>query len=205
VPQIVVGDQIRLRQILLNLAGNAVKFTSHGEIVLEAKVEQRQGDRCTLLFSVRDTGIGIPKEKQDLLFQSYAQMDASTARTHGGTGLGLSISKKLAEMMGGRMWVESDVGQGSTFFFTIETQAIDLEKGARLCSPRSGRQAPARRRKQCHQPGAPPPLHLRLGDAADAGRRGGRSALAPARRRMPSISCCSPRICPTPTVSPARR
>jgi signal transduction histidine kinase/CheY-like chemotaxis protein len=135
VPQIVVGDQIRLRQILLNLAGNAVKFTAHGEIVLEAKVEHREGDHCTLLFSVRDTGIGIPKEKQDLLFQSYAQMDASTARTHGGTGLGLSISKKLAELMGGRMWVESDLGQGSTFFFTIETQAIDLEKSAVFSPP----------------------------------------------------------------------
>jgi signal transduction histidine kinase/DNA-binding response OmpR family regulator len=135
VPEIIVGDQIRLRQILLNLAGNAVKFTSRGEIVLEAKVEQRQGDRCTLLFSVRDTGVGIPKEKQELLFQTYAQMDASTARIHGGTGLGLSISKKLAEMMGGRMWVESDVGQGSTFFFTIETTAIELEKGARYSPP----------------------------------------------------------------------
>jgi len=135
VPQIVVGDQIRLRQILLNLAGNAVKFTSQGEIVLEARVEQRTGDRCTLRFSVRDTGIGIPKEKQDLLFQSYSQMDASTSRTHGGTGLGLSISKKLAEMMGGRMWVESDVGQGSTFYFTIETQAIDLEKSAVFIPP----------------------------------------------------------------------
>jgi signal transduction histidine kinase/CheY-like chemotaxis protein len=135
VPQIVVGDQIRLRQILLNLAGNAVKFTPHGEIVLEAKVEQRQGDRCTLLFSVRDTGIGIPKEKQELLFQSYAQMDASIARTHGGTGLGLSISKKLAEMMGGRMWVESDAGQGSTFFFTIETTAIALDKRTRFFPP----------------------------------------------------------------------
>jgi len=135
VPQIVVGDQIRLRQILLNLAGNAVKFTAQGEIVLEARVEQRTGDRCTLRFSVRDTGIGIPKEKQELLFQSYAQMDASTARTHGGTGLGLSISKKLAEMMGGRMWVESDVGQGSTFYFTIETQAIELEKGAAFVPP----------------------------------------------------------------------
>jgi signal transduction histidine kinase/CheY-like chemotaxis protein len=135
VPQIVVGDQIRLRQILLNLAGNAVKFTTHGEVVLEARVEQREGDRCTLRFSVRDTGIGIPKEKQDLLFQSYTQMDASTARTHGGTGLGLSISKKLAELMGGRMWVESDVGQGSTFYFTIETQVIDLEKSAAFFPP----------------------------------------------------------------------
>jgi signal transduction histidine kinase/DNA-binding response OmpR family regulator len=135
VPQIIVGDQIRLRQVLLNLAGNAVKFTAQGEIVLEARVEQRQGDRCTLLFSVRDTGIGIPKEKQELLFQSYAQMEASTTRTYGGTGLGLSISKKLAELMGGRMWVESDAGRGSTFFFTIEATAIDLERSAGFVPP----------------------------------------------------------------------
>ena len=118
VPEGVLGDITRLRQILLNLLGNAVKFTEHGEVVLSV---EPTGNQNELLFSVRDTGIGIPADRMGRLFQSFSQADLSTTRKYGGTGLGLAISKRLSELMGGRMWVESDgiPGKGSTFKFTI--------------------------------------------------------------------------------------
>jgi signal transduction histidine kinase/CheY-like chemotaxis protein len=115
VPEAIVGDPARLRQVLVNLLGNAVKFTDQGEIVLTVSPEE-----CgKIRFSVRDTGIGIPKDKIGLLFQPFSQVDASITRRYGGTGLGLAISKRLVEMMGGRIWAESEVGKGSTFHFTI--------------------------------------------------------------------------------------
>ena len=131
VPPLIRGDVTRLRQILLNLVGNAVKFTEHGEIVVEVRRTEPPtgsagaGDEaaCWLDFSVRDTGPGIPKERQDRLFKTFSQVDRSTTRTHGGTGLGLAISKRLAELMGGAMWVESEVGRGATFRFTMATRA----------------------------------------------------------------------------------
>jgi signal transduction histidine kinase/DNA-binding response OmpR family regulator len=118
VPLNLVGDAIRLRQILVNLIGNAIKFTARGEIVVnvEFETEEEKGNR--LRFSVSDTGIGIAKEGLDKLFRAFAQVDASATRRHGGTGLGLVISRRLVELMGGTMWVESEPGQGSTFFFT---------------------------------------------------------------------------------------
>ncbi len=121
-PAMVRGDVTRLRQIILNLVGNALKFTAQGEVVV--LIEPEVGGIVApglmgLHLSVRDTGIGIPPEGQSRLFQSFSQVDASTTRKYGGTGLGLAISKKLAELMGGRMWVESEPGQGSTFHFTI--------------------------------------------------------------------------------------
>jgi two-component system, sensor histidine kinase and response regulator len=119
VPDALVGDPTRLRQILLNLAGNALKFTDRGEVEVSAVVEARADSELTLHFSVRDTGIGIPKEKQKLIFESFTQVDGSMTRKHGGTGLGLTISARLTEMMGGRIWVESEPGQGSTFHFTV--------------------------------------------------------------------------------------
>ena len=121
VPDGVSGDMTRLRQILLNLFNNALKFTATGEIVLE--VEREDGDGLQL--SVRDTGIGIPPERADRLFKSFSQVDASTTRRYGGTGLGLAISKRLAELMGGTMWVESSgvAGEGSAFRFTIVAAA----------------------------------------------------------------------------------
>ena len=118
-PGLVRGDPTRLRQILVNLLGNAVKFTERGEVVLSLRSESIIDGRVELLFAVRDTGIGIPPESISRLFQSFSQVDASTTRRFGGTGLGLVISKRLAEMMHGRMWVESEVGKGSTFFFTV--------------------------------------------------------------------------------------
>jgi CheY-like chemotaxis protein len=122
VPVTVIGDVTRLRQILVNLVGNAVKLTSEGEVVVKATLAGPGSQPGTVQFSVMDTGIGIPAHKQDRLFKSFSQVDSSTTRQFGGTGLGLVISKRLAEFMGGRMWVESDEGKGSTFQFTIQIQ-----------------------------------------------------------------------------------
>ena len=125
---LVVGDATRLRQVLSNLVSNAIKFTATGEIEVraEASTEAREGDPdgLELSFSVRDSGIGIPEEKKSRLFQSFSQIDSSTARRYGGTGLGLAISQRLCAMMGGRMWVESEFGKGTTFFFTIRVAAV---------------------------------------------------------------------------------
>jgi PAS domain S-box-containing protein len=118
-PRLVIGDPGRMRQIFVNLLGNAVKFTASGEIVLRISVDSRTEDRCVLRLGVHDTGIGIPADKQHRLFKSFSQVDSSTARQYGGTGLGLAISKKLAELMGGTMWVESEAGKGAAFLFTI--------------------------------------------------------------------------------------
>ncbi len=119
IPSNVIGDPGRLRQIITNLVGNALKFTHEGEIVLQVNLNSIAEDQLDLLFSVRDTGIGIPKDKQDLIFKEFTQADGSTTRKYGGTGLGLSISRKLSKMMGGNLWVESEEGKGSTFFFNV--------------------------------------------------------------------------------------
>ena len=119
VPGTVKGDATRLRQVLVNLLGNAVKFTEKGEVMLSARAEAHDDGKVTLTFAVRDTGIGIPPEGKARLFRSFSQVDASTTRKFGGTGLGLAISKRLAELMGGTMDVESEVGRGSTFHFSI--------------------------------------------------------------------------------------
>jgi len=117
-----LGDPGRLRQVLINLIGNAIKFTEKGEVIVEVKghASEQVAEDAELIFSVTDTGIGIPPEKTDIIFDRFAQADSSTTRSHGGTGLGLTISKQLVEMMGGRIWVESKHGQGSTFYFTAK-------------------------------------------------------------------------------------
>lgn len=140
IPKILVSDVVRLRQILVNLLGNALKFTPCGEVVVEVRSAGhgtrekpfgqkpdtdfvRHPEQWLLHFSVRDTGIGIPLDRQHRLFKSFQQIDVSTARHYGGTGLGLAICKRLTELMGGRIWVESDAGKGSTFHFTTLTRA----------------------------------------------------------------------------------
>ena len=140
IPKILVSDVTRLRQILVNLIGNAVKFTPKGEVVIEVMPTAhtprtlapgqradtdfvRHPEEWLLHFSVRDTGIGIPLDKQSRLFKSFQQVDASTTRQFGGTGLGLAISKRLVELLGGRIWVESDAGQGAAFHFTVMVKA----------------------------------------------------------------------------------
>ena len=118
IPDDLVGDPSRLGRIIVNLVGNAIKFTERGEVVLHAGVEKGEGAEVVLHFSVTDTGIGIPIDKQKRIFEAFAQADTSTTRKYGGTGLGLAICAQLAELMGGRVWVESQVGSGSTFHFT---------------------------------------------------------------------------------------
>jgi len=117
VPGTVVGDPGRLRQVLLNLVGNAVKFTDHGEVVVEVALDRQERDEALLKFTVSDTGIGIPADRQWQIFGPFVQADASTTRKYGGTGLGLAISSQLVELMGGRIWIESEVGRGSRFHF----------------------------------------------------------------------------------------
>jgi signal transduction histidine kinase/CheY-like chemotaxis protein/HPt (histidine-containing phosphotransfer) domain-containing protein len=118
VPDGLVGDPGRLRQIVVNLVGNAVKFTEKGEVVVSAAVADEAPGKVCLQISVRDTGIGIPADKLQSIFEPFVQADGSTTRKYGGTGLGLTISTRLVELMGGRIWVESEIGQGSTFHFT---------------------------------------------------------------------------------------
>jgi CheY-like chemotaxis protein len=120
VPDALVGDPGRLRQVVVNLVGNAIKFTEDGEVVLEVKVVNGTDEHCELQFTVRDTGIGIPEDKRQHIFGAFSQADSSMSRRYGGTGLGLSISAQLVRLMGGRIWVESSLEQGSQFHFTAD-------------------------------------------------------------------------------------
>lgn len=135
VPRFISGDVTRLRQIILNLVGNAVKFTARGEVSVGISVEAASSEilendgGITLHFAIRDTGIGIPKDRLDCLCKPFSQVDRSTTREYGGTGLGLAICQRLAELMGGRLWVESELGAGSTFHFTMQ---------AKPCAERAG-------------------------------------------------------------------
>jgi CheY-like chemotaxis protein len=127
VPRAISGDVTRLRQVLLNLLANAAKFTEAGEVVLTVSSAPVGGNEVELTFAVRDTGIGLTEEGMSRLFQSFSQADSSTTRKYGGTGLGLAISRRLAELMGGRMWAESaGPGQGSTFLFTLRAPLAEL-------------------------------------------------------------------------------
>ena len=126
-PHILISDATRVRQILVNLLSNAVKFTSVGEVFISVNAQAINNQQCNVHVSVRDTGIGIPSDRMDTLFNSFAQLDSATARTYGGTGLGLAISKRLCELMDGRIWVESTLGEGSTFHFTIKAGVGNAE------------------------------------------------------------------------------
>lgn len=129
-PRYIIGDPTRLRQILINLAGNSIKFTEQGEVVVRVQLAERKGHDLLLHFSVKDTGIGIPKEKQEAVFKSFTQAEASTTRKYGGTGLGLTISKQLVELMGGKIGIESKPGKGSTFYFDISTTTCEMPEEA---------------------------------------------------------------------------
>jgi signal transduction histidine kinase/CheY-like chemotaxis protein len=136
VPHYVVGDPVRLRQVLINLIGNAIKFTAHGEVGITARLQSAQEAHIQLSFAIQDTGIGIPKEKQLSIFEPFSQADGSTTRKFGGTGLGLTISTRLVRLMGGSIWLESEPGRGSCFHFTAslgvgaETEAADANESA---------------------------------------------------------------------------
>ncbi|MCD6474626.1 MAG: response regulator [Anaerolineaceae bacterium] len=133
-PPVIIGDVTHVRQILVNLLSNAIKFTESGEVVVKVSTKLIKHDRYQVQFSVRDTGIGIPADKLNRLFKSFSQVDSSTTRKYGGTGLGLAISSKLAQAMGGRMWVESETGKGSTFNFTI---LVDVDPDAKPLTSQS--------------------------------------------------------------------
>ncbi len=120
VPEEVVGDPVRLRQVIVNLVGNAIKFTERGEVFVNVESEANDGKPATLHFTVEDTGIGIPADKQQYVFEAFRQTDSSTTRRFGGTGLGLSISSQLVALMRGRIWLESELGSGSRFHFTVD-------------------------------------------------------------------------------------
>ncbi len=129
-PSTLIGDPDRLRQIIINLVGNAIKFTEKGEISLVAELQERQDQKLTVHFAVSDTGKGIPEDKQELIFEAFRQADASTTRNHGGTGLGLTIASQLVELMGGEIWMESEVGVGTTVHFTaVFEEGEDLPAG----------------------------------------------------------------------------
>ena len=135
-PERVIGDPLRIRQVLINLVGNAIKFTREGEVSVRVELEEQKGHDIVLHFSVRDTGIGIPKERQQAIFDAFTQVDGSITRQFGGTGLGLTIAARLVEKMGGRIWVESEEGKGSIFHFTVKLQ-VDPAPAALTASARS--------------------------------------------------------------------
>jgi PAS domain S-box-containing protein len=128
VPRILNGDFGRLRQVLINLVGNAVKFTEHGEVAIRVRTETCSGNDSLVHFSVSDTGVGIPKEKMQSIFEAFSQADTSATRKYGGTGLGLTISQRLVDMMGGKVWAESELGTGTTFHFTVKLKKTDSQE-----------------------------------------------------------------------------
>ena len=137
VPACVIGDSGRLRQILVNLVGNAIKFTTEGEVVVQVRMDSCIDDELGLHFSVTDTGMGIPPEKHSLIFEAFAQADSSTTRNFGGTGLGLAICSRLVALMGGRIWLESTIGTGSTFHFTVSLRTDGTQPSPKAVSQHS--------------------------------------------------------------------
>jgi signal transduction histidine kinase/DNA-binding response OmpR family regulator len=135
VPEVVRGDSSRLRQIVTNLVGNAIKFTSEGEVTMKVELESPADDNRTLQFTVSDTGVGIPQEKQARIFDPFSQADTSTTRKYGGTGLGLTISARLIGLMGGKIWLESEVGRGTHFFFTVLMESSEKPTAVGTIAP----------------------------------------------------------------------
>jgi PAS domain S-box-containing protein len=144
VPRTAIGDPSRLRQVLVNLLGNALKFTEQGRVTLQVATVEGAPDRCCLRFSVADTGIGIPADKHQIIFDKFTQADGSTSRKYGGSGLGLAICRHVVEMMGGRLSVESTPGVGSTFYFTVSLRRAEQPAAAAVASPPSAVTRPLR-------------------------------------------------------------
>ena len=168
VPAGILGDGVRLRQVLLNLLSNAVKFTERGEVIVHVDAAPAEPGMHRLHFAVRDTGIGIPKDRMNRLFESFSQVDASTSRRYGGTGLGLAISKRIVELMDGTMWAESEEGKGSTFHIALTAPEAEVPAQDRpRRRPSQARcQADPRRRRQRHEPGDREPADAVVGDGA---------------------------------------
>ena len=135
VPGIVRGDSSRLDQVIVILISNAIKFTHEGEVALKVQLKTEDGHSCVLHFTIADTGIGVPVEKQKIIFDPFTQADTSTTRKYGGTGLGLTISARLIEMMGGKIWIESEVGKGAQFHFTIRVQTCGIAMAKETVAP----------------------------------------------------------------------
>src|SRR5207247_1278172 len=147
-----IGDPGRLRQVLINLVGNAIKFTDRGEVVVRVEAHAAPSNVAQLRFGVSDTGIGIARDKHAAIFEAFTQADGSTTRKYGGTGLGLTISSQLVEMMGGRIWVESEVGRGSTFYFTARLGLQDKLASAAAAPPPEELKGLRIRVVECHAP-----------------------------------------------------
>lgn len=160
VPSRLCGDPLRLRQVLVNVVGNAVKFTREGEIEVQVSRVDKQDEKIALQFLVRDTGVGIPAEKHRSIFEAFEQADSSTTREYGGTGLGLAIASKIVGMMGGRMWVESQPGHGSSFFWT-----------ARFARPALEEAGPTEPLEQLEPTQARVPLQILLAEDHDVSRK----------------------------------
>ena len=171
-PAGILGDEARLRQVLLNLLSNAVKFTEAGEVVVLVEAEPSGSGSYRLELSVRDTGIGIAPDRMDRLFTSFSQVDASTTRRFGGTGLGLAISKRLVDLMGGTISVESEQGSGSTFRIALPVTAAEVPSPIPLDEglPQPRRQADPRRGRQRDEPGDRDPARAVVGNGAGRGR-----------------------------------
>jgi PAS domain S-box-containing protein len=163
VPLTVMGDVTRLRQVLVNLSSNAVKFTDSGEVAVLVAAKMLDFRQYEIHFAVKDTGIGIPGDRLDRLFQSFSQIDSSTTRKYGGTGLGLAISKRLVELMGGKVWAESEPGKGSAFHFTIPVKPANIE------SIKSG--AASGKRQALQRSNRPKPLRILLAEDNDVNQK----------------------------------
>ena len=169
-PPVLIGDPTRLRQILINLLGNGMKFTDTGCLTIEVDQNPQDPTPGSLLFRVKDTGIGIPQEKLGTIFENFSQADSSTTRKYGGTGLGLAISKRLVELMGGTIWVESVIGQGSTFLFTAKL-SVSNNAPTQFALPDQESLSSFRNAGGPASPGAPQnPIHILLADDSEDNR-----------------------------------